>query len=96
MSLMASSEGTNELMAQIRPRRNGIRRQVHQPRHDVGLQCQREVIGKHLVIASSGSLHRDGVDAEELRRVSLAVVLLADVRLECAVGRPLELPQPTS
>ena len=66
MSLVASGKGTNELMAQVRPRRNGVRRQVHQPRHDVGLQCQREVIGKHLVVASSSSLHRDGVDAEEL------------------------------
>ena len=95
MSLVASSEGTNELLAQIRPRRNGIRRQVHQPRHDVGLQCQREIIGKHLVIASSSSLHRDGVDAEELRRMGLAVVFLADFGLERAVGRPLELPQLT-
>ena len=66
MSLVASCEGANELMAQIRPRRNGIRRQVHQPTHNIGLQCQREIIGKHLVAASSGSLHRDGVDAEEL------------------------------
>ena len=66
MSLVASSEGANELMAQIRPRRNGICRQVHQPIHNIRLQCQWEVIGKHLVIASSSSLHRDGVDAEEL------------------------------
>ena len=95
MSLVASCEGANEVMAQIRPRRNGIRRQVHQPRHNIGLQCQREVIGKHLVVASSSSLHRDGVDAEELRRVGLAVVLLADVGLERAVGGPLELPQLT-
>ena len=92
MSLVASSEGTNELMAQIRPKRNGIHRQVHQPRHDVGLQCQREVIGKHVVVASSSSLHRDGVDAEELRRVGLAAVLLANVGLARVVGGPLELP----
>ena len=85
MSLVASSEGTDELMAQIRPRRNGIRRQVHQSRHDVGFQCQREVIGKHLVVASSSGLHRDGVDAEELRRVGFVVVLFSDLRLECAV-----------
>ena len=38
-------------------------------------------------------MHRDGVDAEELRRVGLAVVLLANVGLERAVGGPLELPQ---
>ena len=31
MSLMASGEGANKLMAQIRPRTNGIHRQVHQP-----------------------------------------------------------------
>ena len=79
MSLVASYEGANELMAQIRPRRNGIRRQMHQPRQDVGLQCPREVIGKHLVVASSSGLHRDGVDAEELRRMGLAIVLLTDV-----------------
>ena len=60
-------------------------------RHNTGLQCQREIIGKHLVVASSGSLHRDGVDAEELGRMGLACVLLADVGLERAVGRPLEL-----
>ena len=95
MSLVASGEGTNELMAQIRPRRNGIRWQVHQPRHNIRLQCQREIVGKHLVVASSSSLHRDGVDAEELRRMGLASVVLADVGLECVVGRPLELPQLT-
>ena len=95
MSLVASSEGTNELMTQVRPTRNGIRRQVHQPRHDIRLQCQWEVIGKHLVVASSSSLHRNGVDAEELRRVGFAVVLLANVGLERAVGGPLELQQLT-
>ena len=41
------------------------------------------------------SLHRDGVDAEELRRMILAIVLLANVGLEHAVGGPLELPQLT-
>ena len=66
MSLVASSEGTNELMTQVRPTRNGIRRQVHQPRHDIGLQGQREVVGVHLVVTSSTGLHHDGVDAEEL------------------------------
>ena len=41
----------------------------------------------------SSSLHRDGVDDEELRWVGLAVVLLANIGLERAVGGPLELPQ---
>ena len=41
-------------------------------------------------------LHRDSVDVEELRRVSLAIVLLPNIRLERAVGGPLELPQLTS
>ena len=95
MSLVASCEGANELMAQIRPRRNGIHRQVHQPRHHIGLERQREIVGKHLVVTSPSSLHRDGVDAEELGRMGLASVLLADVGLERAVGRPLELPQLT-
>ena len=95
MSLVASCEGANKLMAQIRPRRNGIHRQVHQPRHHIGLERQQEIVGKHLVVASTSSLHRDGVDAEELGRMGLAGVLLADVGLERAVGRPLELPQLT-
>ena len=47
------------------------------------------------VIASPSSLHRDGVDVEELGRMGFASVLLADVGLERAVGRPLELPQLT-
>ena len=95
MSLVASSEGANKIMTQIRPRRNGIHWQVHQPSHDFGFECQREVIGKHLVVVSSSSLHRDGVDAEELRRVGLAVVLLANIGFERMVGGPLELSQLT-
>ena len=90
---MASGKGANKLVAQIRPGRDGIHWQVHQPRHDVGLKCQRKVVGEHLVVAMPDGLHRDGVDAEELRRVSLAIVLLANIRLERAVGGPLELPQ---
>ena len=93
MSLVAYCKGANELMAQILPGRNGIHRQVHQPRHHIGLERQREIVGKHLVVASPSSLHHDGVDAEELGRMGLASVLLADVGLERAVGRPLELPQ---
>ena len=84
--LVGAREGANKLMTQIRPRRNGIHWQVHQPRHDVGFECQREVIGKHLVIVSSSSLHRDGVDDVELRLVGLAVVLIANIGLERAVG----------
>ena len=68
---------------------------MHQPRDDIGFQGQREVIGKHLVVASPSSLHGDGLDAEELRRMGLAVVLLVDVGLERVVGGPLELPQLT-
>ena len=93
MSLVASCEGANELMAQIRPRRNGIHQQVHQPRHHIGLERLREIVGKHLVVASPSSLHRNGVDAKELLRVGLVVLLLADIGLERTVGRPLELPQ---
>ena len=37
-------------------------------------------------------MHRDGVDAEELRRVGLAVLLLANIGLERAVEGPLEPP----
>ena len=43
-----------------------------------------------------GSLHRDGVDAEELRRMRLAVVLLRHVWLEILRTGPLDLPQLTS
>ena len=92
---MASGKGANKLVAHIRPGRDGIHWQVHQPRHDVGLKRQQKVVGQHLVVASPGGLHRDGVDAEELRRVSLAVVLFPNIRLERAVGGPLELPQLT-
>src|SRR3954469_24514795 len=95
MSLVTASEGAHQLMAQIRPGRNGVYRQVHQPRHGVGFKSQRKVIRKHLIVAGSGSLHRDGVDAEELGRVSLAAVLFAHVRFEGAVSGPLELPQLT-
>ena len=90
---MASGKGANKLVAQIRPGRDGIHWQVHQPRHDVGLKRQRKVVGEHLVITSPSGLHRDGVDAEDLRRVSLAAVLFANVRFEGAVSGPLELPQ---
>ena len=66
MGLVAACEGADKLMAQVRPRRDGVVRQVHEPRSDVGLEHQREVVGEDLLVAPSGSLHRDGVDAEEL------------------------------
>ena len=76
MRLVSAYEGADKLMAQISPRGYGVVRQVHEPGSDVGLEHQREVVGKDLVISPSGSLHRNGVDAEELRRMRLAVVLL--------------------
>ena len=69
---------------------------MHEPGPDVGLEHQREVVGKDLVVPSPGSLHRDGVDAEKLRRMRLAVVLLWYVWLEILRAGPLDLPQLTS
>ena len=66
MRLVAACEGADKLMAQISPRGYGVVRQVHELGSDVGLEHQREVVGKDLVILSPGSLHRNGVDAEEL------------------------------
>ena len=50
MRLVSACEGADKLMAQICPRRNGVVRQVHEPGPDVGLEHQREVVGKDLVI----------------------------------------------
>ena len=69
---------------------------MHEPGPDVGLEHQREVVGKDLVVPPPGSLHRDGVDAEELRRMRLAVVLLWYIWLEILRAGPLDLPQLTS
>ena len=69
---------------------------MHEPGSDVGLEHQHEVVGKDLVIPSPGSLHHNGVDAEELRRMRLAVVLLWYVWLEILRAGPLDLPQLTS
>ena len=69
---------------------------MHEPGSDIGLEHQREVVGKDLVVPPPGSLHRDGVDAEELRRMRLAVVLLWYVWLEILRAGPLDLPQLTS
>ena len=68
---------------------------MHEPGSEVRLEHQREVVGKDLVVPSPGSLHRDGVDAEELRRMRLAVVLLRYIWLEILLAGPLELPQLT-
>ena len=93
MGLVASSKGAHKLMAQIRLGGNRVYRQVHQPRQGVGFKSQWKVIPKHLIISGSGGLHRDGVDAQELRWMSLAIAFLADVGLEGAMGGPLEAPQ---
>ena len=69
---------------------------MHEPGSNVRLEHQREVISKDLVVSPPSSLHRDGVDAEELRRMRLAVVLLQYVWLETLLAGPLDLPQLTS
>ena len=95
MRLVSACEGADKLMAQISPR-DGVVRQVHEPRSDVGLEYQREVVGEDLLVAPPGSLHRDGVDAEKLRWMYPAIVLLGHVWLEVLGTGPLELPQLTS
>ena len=69
---------------------------MHEPGSDIGIEHQREVVGKDLVVPSLDSLHGDGVDTEELRRMRLAVVLLWHVWLEILRAGPLDLPQLTS
>ena len=69
---------------------------MHEPGSDIGLEHQRELVGKDLVVSPPGSLHRNGVDAEELRRMRLAVVLLWYVWLEILRAGRLDLPQLTS
>src|SRR3954463_6805951 len=93
MGFVAACKGANKLMAQVCPGGYGAIRQVHEPGSDVGFEYQREVVGKDLVVPSPGSLHRNGVDAEELRRMRLAVVLIGHVRLEVLRAGPLDLPQ---
>ena len=61
---------------------------MHEPGSDVGLEHQWEVVSKDLVVPSPGSLHRDGVDAEELRRMRPAVILLWHVWLEILRAGP--------
>jgi hypothetical protein len=91
--LMAAREGANKLMAQVSPGRDGVFRQVHQPRPHVWLECEREVVGEHFLISSPGSLNSDGVDAQELCWVQSPVILLWYLWLERASGRPMDLPQ---
>ena len=66
---------------------------MHELGSNIGLEHQREVVGQDLVVPPPDSLHRDGVDAEELRRMQLAVVLLWYVWLEILRAGPLDLPQ---
>jgi hypothetical protein len=94
--LVATLVSANKMMAQIRPRRDGALRQVHQPRLEVGPKRQREVVGEHFLIPSPGSLHRDGVDAKELGWVECAVVLVGQLWLEGSGGQLANLPQLTS
>ena len=66
---------------------------MHEPGPDVGLEHQREVVGKDLVVPPPGSLHRDGVDAQKLGGMSLAVLFLRDFRFESARVGLLDSPQ---
>jgi hypothetical protein len=96
MRLVAAYKGADKLMAQVSPRGYGVVRQVHEPGPDVGLERQREVVGKDLVVPPPSSLHRDGVDAEELRRMQPAIILLRYIWFEVLGTGPLDLPQLTS
>src|SRR4051812_35348927 len=95
MRFVAACKGAGKLMAQVCPGGYGVVRQMHEPGPDVGLEYQREVVGKDLVVPPPGSLHHNGVDAEELRWMRLAVVLLWYVWLEILRAGPLDLPQLT-
>ena len=63
---VAACEGADKLMAQVSPGGYEVVRQVHEPGSDVGFEHQWEVVGKDLVVSPPSSLHRNGVDAEEL------------------------------
>ena len=93
MWFVSACKGADKLMAQISPGGYGVVLQVHEPGPDIGLEYQREVVGKDLVVSSPGSLHHDGVDAEDLRWMRLAVVLLWYVWHEILRAGPLDLPQ---
>src|SRR3954466_176630 len=95
VGFVAACKGADKLMAQVCPGGYGVVRQVHEPGPDIGLEYQWEVVGKDLVVSPPSSLHCNGVDAEELRRLRLAVVLLRYVWLEILRTGPLDLPQLT-
>src|SRR3954468_21877967 len=95
MGFVVARKGANKLVAQVCPGGYGVIRQVHERGSDVGFEYQWEVVGKDLVVSPSSSLHRNGVDAEELRRMRLAVVLLWYIWLEILRAGPLDLPQLT-
>src|SRR3954462_3751757 len=82
MRFVAACEGANKLMAKIRPGRDGAFRQVHKPRTNVRLKHEREVVRQYPLVSPPGSLYSDRVDAEKLRGVRPAVVLLRYVGLE--------------
>ena len=50
VGFVAAYGSANKLMAQISPGGYGVIRQVHEPGSDVGLEHQREVVGKDLVV----------------------------------------------
>ena len=50
MWLVAACKGADKLMAQISPGGYGVVWQVHEPGSDIGLEHQREVVGKDLVV----------------------------------------------
>src|SRR3954462_9510143 len=51
MGFVAAHKGADKLMAWICPGRYGVFRQVHEPGSDIGLEYQREVVGKDLVVS---------------------------------------------
>ena len=50
MRLVAACKGADKLMAQISPGGYGVVRQVHEPGSNIGLEHQREVVGKDLLV----------------------------------------------
>src|SRR3954470_19492795 len=95
MRFVAAREGANKLMAEICPRRDGAFRQVHKPRTNVQLKHEREVVRQYPLVASPGSLYSNRVDAEKLRGMRPAVVLLRYVGLEVLRAGPPDAPQLT-
>ena len=50
MRLVSTCKGADKLMAQISPGGYGVVRQMHEPGSDIGLEHQREVVGKDLIV----------------------------------------------